>query len=55
MFRLKRSTNLSVYSYYVRIAAAEAQEPTSGIMVIVNDSDDGLLPGRSLQYEAVIR
>ena len=33
-------TNLLAYSYYVRISAVNAQEPMSGVTVVVNETGD---------------
>ena len=38
--------NLPAYSYYVRISAVNAQEPMSGVTVVVNESGDEAIAER---------
>jgi len=41
--------NLPAYSYYVRIAAVDAQEPMSGMTVVVEDRGDGAIARRVIE------
>jgi hypothetical protein len=46
--------NLPAYSYYVRIAAIDAQEPMSGVTIVVEDKGSGTIAKRVIESSRLL-